>query len=76
MIGCGFSPDGSRILLTLQRPAATQVIDLRLIRSQLETLGLDWDAPPFPADDLARPDLPPLGPLEVDYGDLVGFPRP
>ncbi len=36
-------------------------------------MGLDWDAPAFPEEDPARPDLPPLPPLKVDYGHLTPY---
>ena len=66
-----FSPDGSRLVGTTNEPPSAQVIDLRPIRRRLAEMGLDWDAPAFPEDDPARPDLPPLPPLKVDYGFLT-----
>jgi eukaryotic-like serine/threonine-protein kinase len=65
-----FSPDSSRLIGTTHDPPSAQVIDLRLIRRRLASMGLDWDAPAFPEEDPARSDLPPLPPLKVDYGFL------
>jgi hypothetical protein len=65
------SPDGSRLVLTTNDGPAVHVWDLRAIRRQLGEMGLDWDAPAYPQDDPARADLPPLPPLEVDYGPLA-----
>jgi serine/threonine protein kinase/WD40 repeat protein len=63
-----FSPDGSRLVVTTSDGPAVHVWDLRAIRRQLVTMGLDWDAPALPDDDAAGPNLPPLPPLKVDYG--------
>jgi serine/threonine protein kinase/WD40 repeat protein len=66
-----FSPDGSRLVVaTYDPPPCVHVWDLRAIRRRLAEMGLDWDAPAFSEDDLARADLPPLPPLEIDYGPL------
>jgi serine/threonine protein kinase/WD40 repeat protein/tetratricopeptide (TPR) repeat protein len=66
------SPDGSRLIVgTNDRPACVHVWDLRAIRRRLAEMGLDWNAPVYPEDDPARADLPPLPPLQVDYGPLV-----
>jgi hypothetical protein len=43
----GLSPDGARLAVTNERDVL--VWDLRQIRSQLRTMGLDWGAPPIPA---------------------------
>jgi serine/threonine protein kinase/WD40 repeat protein/tetratricopeptide (TPR) repeat protein len=67
-----FSPDGSRLVITTNDGPAVHVWDLRAIRRQLAGMGLDWDAPAYSDDDAARPDLPPLPPLKVDYGPLSG----
>jgi serine/threonine protein kinase/WD40 repeat protein len=67
-----FSPDGSRLVITTRDGPAVHVWDLRAIRRQLAGMGLDWDAPAYSDDDAARPDLPPLPPLKVDYGPLSG----
>jgi serine/threonine protein kinase/WD40 repeat protein/Flp pilus assembly protein TadD len=66
-----FSPDGSRLAGATNDPPSTEIIDLRAIRRRLVAMGLDWDAPAFPAVDTAGPDLPPLSPLKVDYGHLA-----
>jgi eukaryotic-like serine/threonine-protein kinase len=70
-----FSPDGSRLVVTTQEGPAVHVWDLRAIRRYLSSKGLDWDAPALPDDDAARPNLPPLPPLVVDYGPLAGGSR-
>ncbi len=44
---CCFSPDGSQ-LVTGSENHALQVWDLRLIREQLATMGLDWHLPSYP----------------------------
>jgi serine/threonine protein kinase/WD40 repeat protein len=65
-----FSPDGSRLVGTTNEPPSSQVIDLRAIRRELANMDLDWDAPAFSEDDPARSDLPPLQPIEFEYGPL------
>jgi len=46
-----FTPDGTRLVATCSGMTALYVWDLRLIRSQLKELGLDWDWHEFqPAD--------------------------
>jgi serine/threonine protein kinase/WD40 repeat protein/tetratricopeptide (TPR) repeat protein len=68
-----FSPDGSRLAaVTNDAPPCVHVWDLRRIRRRLVKMGLDWDAPPFPENDPASRELPPLPPLKVDYGALAG----
>jgi serine/threonine protein kinase/WD40 repeat protein len=65
----GFSPDGSQLALTTQA-GAVRVWDLRLIREQLQEIGLDWDLPPYP------PSMPPgdAQPMRVEI-DLGEFPH-
>ncbi len=67
---CEFSPDGSRLVYTIHEPSSNAVIDLRAIRRRLAEIGLDWHAPALSEDDPARADLPPLPPIQVDYGFL------
>jgi eukaryotic-like serine/threonine-protein kinase len=51
-----FSPDGSQLITYAGRDGAIQVWDLRLIRSQLAAMGLDWDLPAYaPPSEIARP---------------------
>jgi tetratricopeptide (TPR) repeat protein len=40
----GFSPDGSQLVVSTSQPARIRIWDLRLIRAQLEPLGLAWGA--------------------------------
>jgi WD40 repeat protein len=47
------TPDGTR-LLALARDGL-RVWDLRAIRRELGTMGLDWDAPPFPPAPATEP---------------------
>jgi hypothetical protein len=63
-----FSPDGARLVVTTQDGPAVHVWDLRAIRGHLASMGLDWDAPPYPDADPASPGAPPLRRAEVDYG--------
>jgi hypothetical protein len=51
-----FSPDGGRLAVPLDRDIL--VWDLRLIRAQLATMRLDWDAPPIPAAEPASDPAP------------------
>jgi hypothetical protein len=63
-----FSPDGSQLAIS----TATNVIrlwDLRLIRSQLTTIGLNWDLPPYPPPS----DEPSRVQLHVELGDFPHF---
>jgi WD40 repeat protein len=48
-----FSPDGTT-LAVLQHNRVVQLWDLRGIRQQLATLGLDWEQPAYPAVALPR----------------------
>jgi hypothetical protein len=50
-----FSPDSARLIAISAFGPAIHVWDLRLIRSQLAAIGLDWDAPLYVSAD---PDLP------------------
>jgi eukaryotic-like serine/threonine-protein kinase len=65
-----FSPDGSRLVMTTNEPAAVHVWDLRAIRKHLTGMGLDWGAPAYPDDDPAGPSALPLPPLQIDPGRL------
>ncbi len=61
-----FSPDGSQLIATNDDSRSIHVWDLRLIRTQLAKLGLDWDLPPYPPV-VASPTLEPLElSVEVD----------
>jgi WD40 repeat protein len=43
-----FSPDGSQLVTHAGRGGAFHVWDLRLIRSRLKEMDLDWDLPAYP----------------------------
>jgi serine/threonine protein kinase/WD40 repeat protein len=66
-----FSPDGSRLVVTTNDGPAVHVWDLRAIRKNLSKMGLDWDAPAYPADDPASPSAPELPPLQVERDPLA-----
>jgi serine/threonine protein kinase/WD40 repeat protein len=70
-----FSPDGTQLLsVGAGRDAWIRVWDLRAIRRQLATMGLDWDLPPYPPPR----DLNDVAPLRVtvDRGGLTEQPGP
>jgi tetratricopeptide (TPR) repeat protein len=71
-----FSPDGLRLAVITNDGPAVHVWDLRRIRKRLAGLGLDWDAPPYPAADPADPSAPPLPPLQVELDPLDGHIEP
>jgi hypothetical protein len=65
-----FTPDGTRLVVAAED--GLRVWDLRRIRRELAKLGLDWDAPPYPAAEAGAP-----GPLEVQVvGALALTPAP
>jgi hypothetical protein len=51
-----FSADGAK--LAAGRDHIVHVWDLRRIREQLTTTGLDWEAPPIPAAETASASIP------------------
>jgi eukaryotic-like serine/threonine-protein kinase len=54
----GFSPDGAHLVTICQETNVVHVWDLRLIRSELCELGLDWNTAPLPvANDRPKPRL-------------------
>ncbi len=66
-----FTPDESRLVVNTPDGLAVHVWDLRAIRRQLRSRGLDWDAPPYPDHDPAAASLPPLPALRVELGPLA-----
>lgn len=42
-----FTPDGSKLVTANKSNIAIHVWDLRLLRTELAKLGLDWEAPPY-----------------------------
>jgi serine/threonine protein kinase/WD40 repeat protein/tetratricopeptide (TPR) repeat protein len=66
------SPDGTKLVAGTNRKTAL-LWDLRQIREQLALMGLDWDAPPYPAAPPASEapgPLPPPRPLRV-VGEVI-----
>jgi len=62
------TPGGDRLVVWSGRPSHIRVWDLRLLRSRLAELGLDWDMPPYePATPKADSPLR----IEVDSGGLA-----
>jgi Tfp pilus assembly protein PilF len=66
--GATFSPEGSRLILPGVDAPDVRVWDLRAVRRQLVTMGLDWDWPALPEPD---PAAPPVNRLRV-VTDLGG----
>lgn len=67
----GFTPGDSELVVVTGKPAQARVWDLRLIRSQLRDLGLDWE----PAADLPKAHPANVKPLsmEIIRGDLEAW---
>jgi WD40 repeat protein len=67
-----FSPDGTKLLASTNQKTLL-VWDLRRIRDQLVSMGLDWDAPPYPvasaASEASGP-VPPPRPVRV-IGEVI-----
>jgi serine/threonine protein kinase/WD40 repeat protein/tetratricopeptide (TPR) repeat protein len=59
-----FNSDGTKLVVGSDRNTAL-VWDLRRIRDQLAPMGLDWDAPPYPASPVASEGEGPLPPRPV-----------
>ena len=64
-----FTPDGAK-LLGVSESKGIRVWDLRLIRQQLEPMGLDWEYPEFPAADSESKPPQSLN-VELLLGDFV-----
>jgi len=67
-----FSPDGTKLVATTDQKTVL-VWDLRRIRDQLAPMGLDWDAPPYPAVPSASHapgPVPPPRPVQV-VGEVI-----
>ncbi|HKB35135.1 MAG TPA: hypothetical protein VKD72_01695, partial [Gemmataceae bacterium] len=62
------TPDGDRLVVWSGRPSHIRVWDLRLLRTRLAELGLDWDMPPF---EPAAPRINSPLRVEVDAGVLA-----
>jgi serine/threonine protein kinase/WD40 repeat protein len=59
----GFTPEGTRLVVVSSYSSAIHIWDLRALRSELATLGLDWDWPAIPS---AAPEGPPAESLTVE----------
>jgi tetratricopeptide (TPR) repeat protein len=71
----GFTPDGTRLVVTSHYANAVHVWDLRAIRMRLKEMNLDWDWPEFPPAAAAAPNgasagLYDLGPTLVGQQKL------
>jgi tetratricopeptide (TPR) repeat protein len=66
-----FSPDGSKLIVVTPDNPSARVWDLRAIRRRLAEMGLDWKAPGYPDDQTKPMSIERMGPVSVDYGDLV-----
>jgi eukaryotic-like serine/threonine-protein kinase len=52
-----FTPDGAQLICLGIDSQALHVWDLRVVRTQLAEMGLDWDQPPYPDETQKRPEL-------------------
>jgi serine/threonine protein kinase/WD40 repeat protein len=59
--------DGTKLVATIDDNSALYVWDLRLIRTELRELGMDWDLPEFPAAPKSE-SLPSAATVEIDPG--------
>jgi serine/threonine protein kinase/WD40 repeat protein len=59
--------DGTKLIATIGDNSALYVWDLRLIRAELQELGMDWDLPEFPAAPKSK-SLPSPAVVEIDAG--------
>ena len=68
----GFSPDGSRLVMSTRDRSAqgVHVWDLRAIRQYLARRGLDWDATALDQPDPADPSASPLPEVRINHGPL------
>ncbi len=62
-----FTPDGTKLVALAKN--GLRVWDLRRIREELSKLGLDWEAPPYPAFEEGTSSKPLQ--VEVDRGELI-----
>jgi serine/threonine protein kinase/WD40 repeat protein len=66
----GFTPDGTRLVVTSKYASAIHIWDLRAIRTRLKDMNLDWDWPEFPPAPTGYPVAEPAT-IEVLPGDLA-----
>jgi Tfp pilus assembly protein PilF len=62
-----FTPDGATLATIGAESQALHLFDLRVIRQELQELGLDWDAPPLPS---APPNPPRPLRMTVELGNF------
>jgi hypothetical protein len=60
------TPDGGRLIAGAAESHGLFVWDLRLIRRQLNAMGMDWELPPLPAEKQEQPPLT----VQLDTGTL------
>src|SRR5207253_2431591 len=65
-----FSPDGTQLVTTNNDSGSIHIWDLRALRKELATMGLDWDAPPYPEAEAPKA----IDSVVVDWGN--GLPAP
>jgi serine/threonine protein kinase/WD40 repeat protein len=66
----GFTPDGTKLVVSTAYAHSVHIWDLRLIRLQLLNIGLDWDAPAYPPENPISGSVPPRK-VEVVLGDPI-----
>ena len=66
-----FSPDATKLVASTDKKTVL-IWDLRRIRDRLVPMGLDWDAPPYPAASVidASGPVPPARPVRV-VGEVI-----
>jgi serine/threonine protein kinase/WD40 repeat protein/tetratricopeptide (TPR) repeat protein len=65
-----FSPDGTKLIAADMESLLVHVWDLRKLRAELREIGLDWEAPPYPAIQEAEQPVQEPPTLRVDPGSL------
>jgi WD40 repeat protein len=68
VLAMALTPGGDRLVVWSGRPSHIRIWDLRLVRSRLADLRLDWEMPPY-APAVPKTDPPPR--IEVDAGALA-----
>jgi serine/threonine protein kinase/WD40 repeat protein len=68
-----FTPDGSKLVAVGTETQEFYAFDLRAIRAGLKEIGLDWDQPDFPPQDLQADGIhfPEPMKIQVELGDFL-----